>query len=59
LNDVFSKERVKLNDVILLMSDKTIKKVILGFMPLEEIDFERSLLKQENTTLFVRKDKVL
>ena len=57
LNDVFSKERVKLNDVIQLMTDKTTKKVILGFTPLDETDYQKSLLKKEDT-LFVIKDKL-
>ena len=57
LNDVFSKERVKLNDVIQLMADKTTKKVILGFTPLDEGDYQKSLLKKEDT-LFVFKDKL-
>ncbi len=57
LNDVFSKERVKLNDVIQLMTDKTTKKVILGFTPLDEADYQKSLLKKEDT-LFVIKDKL-
>jgi hypothetical protein len=57
LNDVFSKERVKLNDVIQLMTDKTTKKVILGFTPLDEVDYQKSLLNQDDS-LFVIKDKV-
>ncbi len=56
LNDVFSKERVKLNDVIQLITNETIKKVTLGFTPLDETDYQRSLLKTEDT-LFVIKDK--
>jgi hypothetical protein len=56
LDDVFSKERVKLNDVIPLITNKTIKRVILGFTPLDETDYQRSLLKTGDT-LFVIKDK--
>lgn len=56
LNDIFSKERVKLNDVIQLITNKAMKRVILGFTPLDETDFQRSLLKTEDT-LFVIKDK--
>lgn len=56
LNDVFSKERVKLNDVIQLITNKTIKRIILGFTPLDETDYQQSLLRTENT-LFVIKDK--
>lgn len=56
LSDVFSKERVKLNDVIQLITNETIKRVILGFTPLDETDYQRSLLKTGDT-LFVIKDK--
>lgn len=56
LSDVFSKERVKLNDVIQLITNETIKRVILGFTPLDETDYQKSLLKTEDT-LFVIKDK--
>ena len=55
LNDVYSKERVDLNKVIHLMSDKTITKVVLGFTPLDETGFQKSLLEPEDT-LFVYKD---
>ena len=57
LHDVFSKERVKLNDVIQSISYKTTKKVILGFTPLNEADYQISVLNQGDT-LFVVKDKV-
>ncbi|AXG70947.1 acetyltransferase (GNAT) domain protein [Kordia sp. SMS9] len=55
LSDVFSKERVQLNDVIQRITDETIKRVILGFTPFDETDYERSLLKTGDT-LFVIKD---
>lgn len=58
LNDVFSKKHVKLNDVIQFISNKAIKRVIFGFTPLNETNYKRNLLKQEDTTLFVIKDKV-
>jgi len=56
LSDVFSKERVKLDDVIPLITNETIKRVTLGFTPLDETNYQRSLLKTEDT-LFVIKDK--
>ncbi|WP_411896101.1 GNAT family N-acetyltransferase [Winogradskyella sp. A2] len=56
LSDVFSKESVKLNDVIQLITNEKIKRVILGFTPLNETDYQRSLLKTEDT-LYVIKDK--
>lgn len=57
LNDVFSKENVVIKDVIQTISDNTITEVILGFTPLNEMDYEIRLLKQEDT-LFVFKDSV-
>ena len=54
LSDVFSKEPVQLNDVIQLITNETIKRVILGFTPLDEVGYERSLLKTGDT-LFVMK----
>jgi GNAT superfamily N-acetyltransferase len=56
LNDVFSKERVALNDVIELITNTTIKRVQLGFVPLDATDYEKSLLNTGDT-LFVLKDK--
>jgi predicted N-acetyltransferase YhbS len=56
LNDVFSKEHVALNDIIEFIANTTIKKVQLGFVPLDETDYLKSLLKTEDT-LFVLKDK--
>ncbi|NHF60177.1 GNAT family N-acetyltransferase [Flavobacteriaceae bacterium TP-CH-4] len=55
LSDVFSKERVQLNDVIQLITNETIKRVILGFTPLDESNYQRSLLKTGDT-LFIMKD---
>ncbi|MFN0173326.1 MAG: GNAT family N-acetyltransferase [Saprospiraceae bacterium] len=57
LNDVFSKGPIELNDVIQYMSKKDVKRLVLGFTPLNETGYKRSLLKQEDTTLFVMKGK--
>lgn len=46
LHDVFSSRLVDLNEVIESMADKTIKRVVLGFTPLDETGYERSQLKQ-------------
>lgn len=56
LNDVFSRSPVDLNVLIQMMSDKSIKRTVLGFTPLDETEYRRSLLK-EGDTLFVLKDK--
>jgi GNAT superfamily N-acetyltransferase len=57
LNDVFCKENVSLNDVIKVMSGKDVKKVVLGFTPLNATNYNSSLLKADDT-LFILKDKV-
>ncbi|NAY91725.1 GNAT family N-acetyltransferase [Muricauda sp. JGD-17] len=57
LHDVFSKGPVDLNNVIKLIADNTVKRVVLGFTPLDETGYERSLLKPDDT-LFVLKDQV-
>ena len=55
LNDVYSKEPVDLNEVIQVMSNKTIKKVVLGFTPLDTSGFEKNELEPDDV-LFVYKD---
>tara|TARA_R100001369_G_scaffold48418_1_gene74891 strand:+ start:76 stop:1026 length:951 start_codon:yes stop_codon:yes gene_type:complete len=56
LNDVFCAEYLNLSNVIQALSGKDIKKVVLGFTPLNETSFDRRLLKAEDT-LFMLKDK--
>ena len=55
LYDVYSKDRVDLIEVIQLLSDKTIKRVVLGFTPLDTDGFRKNLLEPEDV-LFVYKD---
>ncbi|WP_430966668.1 GNAT family N-acetyltransferase [Spongiimicrobium sp. 2-473A-2-J] len=57
LNDVFSRGYVHLNDVVRVMSGNDVKRVVLGFTPLDETDYDKSLIKEEDT-LFILKDKV-
>jgi hypothetical protein len=57
INDIFCGREVVLNDIILSMINKEIKKVILGFTPKDTISFDEILLKQEDTTLFILDDK--
>lgn len=57
LNDVFSRGYVNLNDVIQVLSGNAVKRAVLGFAPLDESDYDRSLIK-EGDTLFIVKDKV-
>ncbi|PWL39898.1 GNAT family N-acetyltransferase [Flagellimonas aquimarina] len=52
LNDVFSNQNIDLNYVIKVMSDSSVKRVVLGFAPLNPAGFNRNLLKEEDT-LFI------
>lgn len=56
LNDVFSKEQVDLNEVVQSISGEEIKSVVLGFTPLNDTGYNKSLLKEEDM-LFVLKGK--
>ncbi|MEQ9298044.1 MAG: GNAT family N-acetyltransferase [Cyclobacteriaceae bacterium] len=56
LNDIFSKNPIDIKDIIRAMSNEKIKKVALGFTPLDETNFDRDLIKGEDT-LFMLKDK--
>lgn len=56
LDDVFSMDPIELDDVIQAISGVGIKKVVLGFTPLNETNYDKSPLKGGDT-LFVLKDK--
>ncbi|WP_414705309.1 GNAT family N-acetyltransferase [Pseudobacteroides sp.] len=57
INDIFCEKEVLLNDIILSMTNKEIKKVVLGFTPKDTASFDATLLKQEDTTLFILDDR--
>jgi len=57
LQDVFCSQVVSLDNIINSMSNKNIKKVVLGFMPKDISSYEINLLQKEDTTLFVRTNK--
>jgi hypothetical protein len=57
LNDVFAEKHFELNDLIQVMSHEKIRKVVLGFTPLNETGFDKRLLKGGDT-LFMLKGKV-
>lgn len=57
LNDVFSKLPVELDDLLHEICDVNTKRVVLGFTPLNEEGFDKSLL-QDGDALFVLKDKL-
>lgn len=52
LHQVISEEEVELEEVIGAFGDG-IKKVVLGFVPQAPGSFERDVLKEEDTTLFI------
>ena len=56
LNDIFSDKAIELDEIIQAMADKSIKSVVLGFTPLYNKDYNRSLLNGGDK-LFVLKDK--
>ncbi|MCL2718881.1 MAG: GNAT family N-acetyltransferase [Lachnospiraceae bacterium] len=53
LQDVFGGHEVSLDDIIRCLITKETKKVKLGFTPECEQGFEKNLLQEEDTTLFV------
>ena len=57
LHDVFSKDLIELNELIPFLSDDKTKKVILGFTPLNEMEFDKHLLMGEDT-LFMLKNGI-
>lgn len=57
LNDIYCKKEVSINDIILSLVNKEIKKVVLGFTPKTKTTFDEKILKEENSTLFIIDDK--
>ncbi len=59
LYDVFSlKQDVSLDDIIISMSNKDVKKVVMGFTPKDTSSFDVKILKEDDTTLFILKDNL-
>jgi hypothetical protein len=56
LYDVFSPQNVPLQSIIDEMARSSIKKVIFGFTPLDTEFCEASIVKEEDTTLFILGD---
>lgn len=57
LYDIFSMAKIDLDDVIKSLTNKNVKKVVLGFTPYDINGYHETLLQEEDTTLFVMKDK--
>lgn len=58
LNDVFCSKNISLDDVIAMMANISIKKVVMGFTPKDTTSFDVMLLKEDDTTLFVIEDNL-
>ncbi|MBU5440316.1 hypothetical protein KQI42_20175 [Tissierella sp. MSJ-40] len=57
LQDIFATQEIKLDKIInAMMSEKT-KKVVLGFTPDNISSYEKSLVNEEDTTLFIKVGK--
>lgn len=57
LQDIFSSTEVDLDNIIKALTNKEIKTVVLGFTPNDTRGYCVNLLQEDNTTLFVMKDK--
>lgn len=57
LQDIFSSSEANIDDIIKSLTNKEVKKVVLGFTHNDSGSYCVNLLKEEGTTLFVMKDK--
>ncbi|WP_055670010.1 GNAT family N-acetyltransferase [Desnuesiella massiliensis] len=53
LQDVFSSSEVDLDNIIKELTNKEVKKVVLGFTPNDSGGYDVDLLQEDDTTLFV------
>lgn len=57
LQDIFSPSEVDVDNIIKELTNKEIKTVVFGFTPNDASSYCVNLLQEDNTTLFVMKDK--
>ena len=57
VQDVFTTKEVKLDSIINAMMTEKTKKVVLGFTPYDTSSYEKSLVNEEDTTLFIKVGK--
>jgi GNAT superfamily N-acetyltransferase len=57
LQDIFSPSEVDVDNIIKALTNKEVKTVIFGFTPNDISSCCMNLLKEDNTTLYVMKDK--
>jgi hypothetical protein len=55
--DIFCKKHIDLADIIKRLSTNNVKRVILGFSPLNKNSFDEEVLKIENSTLMILGDQ--
>lgn len=54
LQEVLSRKEVKLENIINAMMNEKTKKVVLGFTPKDISSYEKTLVNEEDTTLFIK-----
>ncbi|CAK7012657.1 GNAT family N-acetyltransferase [uncultured Tissierella sp.] len=57
MQDVFATKEVNLDKIINAMMNEKTKKVVLGFAPNNITSYEKSLVNEEDTTLFIKMGK--
>lgn len=53
IEDIFTSNNIRLEDVIQDMVTSEVKKVVLGFTPKEQGVYDKKLIEEDNTTLFI------
>lgn len=57
MQDIFFSTEVSLGNIIKALTNKEIKKVVLGFTPNDINNYYVNLLKEDDTILFIMKNK--
>lgn len=57
VQDVLTTKEVNLDKIINAMMDEKTKKVVLGFTPKDNSGYEKTLVNEEDTTLFIKMGK--
>lgn len=57
IQDVFATKEIDLDKIINAMMNEKTKKVVLGFAPNNITSYEKSLVNEEDTTLFIKMGK--
>lgn len=58
IQEIFSAKEVELNSIIEKMIINDVDKVILGFTPFDKSGYKESILREDDTTLFVKEGKI-